>query len=265
MLAAAGESIHIATFSFMRDKTTARLCDLLRSKMNEGVEMHLIVDDAVLYSTFSGLRVDGLARDGAQVLRYHRLFRDWLCGSIGQIVKTTKLKLKGRFHEKYFVVDGKEAILGGMNWGDKYAQGGASPRAWRDSDCYINGPVVADIQSQYLRDVYLYDAMEREYAAHTEAGFDRQAFFDEAKWKGEALIQQQSPVYFPKLEVTGDEKIRYVLHKPYDEGRLRLTEAYLIMFREAKKSSTGGATEFAHRALLPTRSPRPSAAEWRCD
>ncbi len=240
LLEAARHSIHIATFSFMRDKTTKRLCGLLRAKMNDGVEVRLVVDDAVLYSTFSGKRVDKLARDGVEVLRYHRLFRDWLPkwgrgGPIRQVVKATKLKLKRRFHEKYFVVDGKEAILGGMNWGDKYAQGGASPKAWRDSDCYITGPVVADIQRQYLRDVRLYDAMEREYEARTEAGFDREAFFEEAKREGEALIQQQAPAYFPELTTTGAEKIRYIPHKPYDEERLRLTEAYLMMFREAKE------------------------------
>ena len=240
LLEAARHSIHIATFSFMRDRTTARLCDLLRAKMRDGVEVRLIVDDAVLYSTFSGKRVDELARDGAEVLRYHRLFRDWLPrwrggGPIRQLLKTTKLKLKRRFHEKYFVVDGAAAILGGMNWGDKYAKGGASPKAWRDSDSYITGPVVADLQRQYLTDVSLYGAMEREYEARGEPGFDRDAFYNTARREGEALIEKQSPLYFPDLAPTGGEKIRYIPHKPYDEERLRLTEAYLMMFKEAKR------------------------------
>ena len=38
-----------------------------------------------------------------------------------------------RYHEKYFVVDGERAVVGGMNIGDEYARIGDEPaRIWRD-------------------------------------------------------------------------------------------------------------------------------------
>lgn len=63
-----------------------------------------------------------------------------------------------RWHEKYLIVDGHEAIVGGMNIADEYLHGGSgemvtikgkSQPAWRDSDVYISGPVVRDIAKNF--------------------------------------------------------------------------------------------------------------------
>lgn len=63
-----------------------------------------------------------------------------------------------RWHEKYLIVDGEKAIIGGMNIADEYLRGGTGeivviknkPQpAWRDSDCYIRGEVVDDIAHNF--------------------------------------------------------------------------------------------------------------------
>jgi len=59
-----------------------------------------------------------------------------------------------RWHEKYLMVDGNEAIVGGMNIADEYLHGGSgeivyiknkAQPAWRDSDVYLSGEVVKDV------------------------------------------------------------------------------------------------------------------------
>lgn len=63
-----------------------------------------------------------------------------------------------RWHEKYLMVDGIEAIVGGMNIADEYLQGGTSKivsiknknqPAWRDSDVYLSGEIVKDVFNSF--------------------------------------------------------------------------------------------------------------------
>lgn len=63
------------------------------------------------------------------------------------------LSLNHRWHEKYLVVDGEKAILGGMNLADEYLKGGGgtevmvagiSRPAWRDTDILIEGEGALD-------------------------------------------------------------------------------------------------------------------------
>lgn len=80
--------------------------------------------------------------DLADILRVVRQFAD----------------LNHRWHEKRFIVDGKHAIMGGMNIADSYMLGGADVKvpglsqdrtAWRDTDIYFSGPAVQDAYEQF--------------------------------------------------------------------------------------------------------------------
>jgi cardiolipin synthase A/B len=236
----AESSIHLVSFSMMRDGTSAHLRDLLCEKLRKGVAVRFVLDDAVLYSTFSGGLLSDMIKAGAETVRYHKLFRDLMPDfrqgkPLRQLIRIARHKLKRRFHEKYMVVDGREAILGGINWGDKYAFGGIKPKAWRDTDVHLTGPVVSDIQRQFIKSFFFYKAMDEEYAARSKPGFDREAFYAQARERAAEFISEHGPTFLPELPQTGTEQIRYVPHKPYDEERLPLTEAYLLMFRQAQR------------------------------
>lgn len=240
LLENAHHTIDIVAFSLMRDQTSFRLRDVLCEKLRKGITVRMIFDDAVLYSTFSGGLLRDVEKAGGQIIRYHKVFRN-IFPPLGQerpfhrFVRNIKLKLKRRFHEKYMVVDGREAILGGINWGNKYSFGGIQPKAWRDTDVYLTGPAVADIQSQFIRDVFLYTAMDEAYYKRNQPGFDLQEYLTEARNKAENHIQVRPEFYFPTLEQTGTERVRYVAHKPWDEQRLLLTNAMLLMLQNAKR------------------------------
>lgn len=225
LIESAEQSIHIVAFSMMRDDTSRKLRDLLLEKINQGVEVRMIFDDAVLLSTFSGGILRDLAKAGAGTIRYHKLFHGlfpkWKQGHpFKQWVTIFKTKVKRHFHEKYMVVDGREAILGGINWGNKYAFGGEDPKAWRDSDVYLQGPIVTEIQQQFLKDFIRYIIPEHKYskAAPIKA----------------ALLKQNREKYLPLLDLAGDENVRYVAHKPYDDQALPLTQAFLQLIKESR-------------------------------
>jgi phosphatidylserine/phosphatidylglycerophosphate/cardiolipin synthase-like enzyme len=224
----------------MNDGTSFRLRDLLVEKLRQGVAVRVVADDAAIYSSSSAGVLNDLAKAGASVIRYHKVFRDWLPDlrkghPFAQLVHNIRYKMKRRFHEKFMVVDGNELILGGINWGDKYALGGTKPEAWRDTDIYLTGPAVADVQRQFIKSFALYQAMEDEYVARRQPGFDREAHYETARQRAESVINDKASVYFPPLTQTGHERVRYVPHKPYDEARLPLTEACLLMFQKAEK------------------------------
>lgn len=239
LIEAARDSIHIVAFSMMRDETTATLFERLKRKLAAGVQVRVIVDDAVVYTTRMIGPLDELSRAGAEVVRYHRIYRDLLPALAGgqlpsRLARSIKLKVKRRFHEKYMVVDGERAIVGGINWGDKYAYGGLRPKAWRDTDVLLGGAVVTDIQRQFVRDFTLYQAMDARHARLGESGLDDPELFVAARSTA-SEIEARRPEEFPALGVVGNSRVRYVPHKPYDEQRLRLTEAHLLLIHRARR------------------------------
>ena len=237
LIEGANRSIDLVSFSMMRDATTRQLRDLLLKKLKQGVLVRVIVDDAVTYSTFVGGYLKQLVRAGAEVIRYHLIFkRMWPDLSAGHPFKAfariLKFKLKRHFHEKYTIVDGTYCILGGINWGNKYAFGGLKPKAWRDSDVLLSGPVVADIERQFVNDFAFYTAMNRAWR-NPKVDFDRLGELAQAERVVEAFRSQEA--YFPTLAPTGAERVRYLPHKPYDEERLRSTEAVILLLRQAQR------------------------------
>ena len=240
LLAGAKRTIHIVAFSVMRDDTSRRLRDVVREHLKAGVAVRFVLDDFSLYTTFAFGIIKDMEEAGAEVVVYNKTFRELLPvwsqdHRIKQFVRAIKFKQKRRFHEKYMIVDGRHAVLGGLNWGSKYAFGGVEPKAWRDTDVYLTGPVVGDIQKQFVRDFYLYSAMNRD-EVRRPLGFPLDCYQEEAE-KGERELRKNGDsAVFPDLEPAGNTRVRYVPHKPYDEGRLKLTEAYLRMFRAARRN-----------------------------
>jgi cardiolipin synthase len=141
MLENAKESIHFTTMYIFRDKTTKRLADLLVRKKNEGVDVKMIVYGAYSLGNFDFyLRMQ---KSGIEVQLY---------SSLPDFLFRNPLRFWTRhLHDKYLVVDGKEALLGGMNWSGRYARGGTSAKvAWRDTDIYLRGPQAEVMEKEFM-------------------------------------------------------------------------------------------------------------------
>ena len=234
LIEGARHSIHLASFSVIRDDTSRRLADLVRAKVRQGVEVTLIADDAALYTTRSRPILESMARGGAEILTYNNPFRylsiDRSRGHpVRQLTRGAKVAIKRRFHEKYLVVDGRQAVLGGMNWGTKYALGGSDPRYWRDTDVFLTGPVVDDIEDEFLADVAIYRTLRTLRRDGALVGLDPEPALAEARAGAAPPVTEPSPP-------TADERIRYVHHKPWDQQALPLTNAALQLIKHAQHS-----------------------------
>ncbi len=238
LLENAKQSIHIATFSMMKDGTTEKLEKLLLDKLEQGVEVCIILDEIVNRSTFASPMLKRLAKAGAKIHAYNGLLEEWLPLSskkpFKHLMRILKLKMKRHYHEKYMIVDGVEVILGGINWGDKYAYGGIKDFAWRDTDVYLKGSIVTDIQTQFLRDFTRYKAWDNRSSSQPNFYPD---FVKEQSALSDKQVQEKYPQHFSESPDTkGDVAVRYVAHKPYDDNELALTHAFLSLIENAQES-----------------------------
>jgi len=238
LLDQAKHSIHIATFSMMKDETTKRLESVLVTKLAQGVEVRIILDEIVNRTTFAGPMIKRLKSKGAIVHGYNGLLEEWApkpahLGPIKHIMRNLKLKLKRHFHEKYMIVDGKHVVLGGINWGDKYAYGGIKSFAWRDTDVYLKGPIVRDVQMQFLKDFSRYRDWDKRQASQPSSYPE---FVKVQQLKSEHQIEQEFAEYFCEDQTAGSVDVRYVAHKPYDDNDLPLTHAFLSLIKNAEHS-----------------------------
>lgn len=63
-----------------------------------------------------------------------------------------RFQLNFRNHRKILVADGREAFVGGLNFGDEYLGRNASFGPWRDTHLRLRGPVVQAVQLAFLED-----------------------------------------------------------------------------------------------------------------
>lgn len=122
----AKKRIYIASYSFHDDVTGFEAADMLIARKREGVDVKVILDNKVIYT--SGARaVKRMLDAGVEVLRY------------------MDPKRKGDYwHMKMLLVDDKYAIVGGMNYSDHYSHKNPNGPKWRDTDVLYTGPAAAE-------------------------------------------------------------------------------------------------------------------------
>jgi cardiolipin synthase A/B len=176
----AKDHINLESYIIEDDETGRKFAGLLLQKQAEGVQVNLIYDSVGSMNTpasfFQRLR-DG----GIQVVGFNPIN-----------------PLNARDHRKIFIVDGKVAIIGGINISKVYSssplkrkQNETAPIRWRDTDIRIAGPAVAEFQKLFL-DTWL-------------------------KQKGPKLSERN---YFPNLKEEGNALVRVVGSTPGQTNRI---------------------------------------------
>ena len=213
----AKDHINLESYIIEDDETGRKFADLLLQKQAKGAQVNLIYDSVGSMNTpasfFQRLR-DG----GIQVVGFNPIS-----------------PLTARDHRKIFIVDGKVAIIGGINISKVYSssplkrkQNEKAPIRWRDTDIQIEGPAVAEFQKLFL-DTWL-------------------------KQKGRKLSERN---YFPKLKEEGNALVRvvgsipgqtnripfimYVSAIAFAEYSIHMTNSYFIPDDQIAKSLTDAA------------------------
>jgi len=216
-IAGARDSINMETYILEDDEVGKKLADALIAKQAEGVQVNLIHDAVGTLGT-SKEYFKRLSDAGINVLTFN---------PVNPLTAKSGWTVNQRDHRKLLVVDGRSAVLGGINISSVYSSsggggsGGASRGGakeslpWRDTDLLIEGPVVAPLQKLFME---------------TWQG-----------QKGEPLAPRQ---YFPALQAQGQEVVRAIGSAPDEpfsqiyvtlisainsaESEILLTNAYFV-------------------------------------
>lgn len=121
----AKKSIYIMSYAIYDDITGNETLNILLAKKKEGVEIKVMVDNKMAYA-FGGRLLRKMKEAGIGVVRYVEAGRP-----------------HNYLHIKMLLVDGKCAIIGGMNYGDPYSHKGKGLK-WRDTDILYTGPAVTE-------------------------------------------------------------------------------------------------------------------------
>jgi len=145
----AEESIWVQALIFEADTIGSALARRLIERKREDPELDVrVIVDA--YANIQNYDAQSLYFEmmdaGIAIQGYEPFYLEW----INEIDTEDWTAGNKRYHEKYFIVDGERAIVGGMNVGDEYARLADDPlRVWRDQDVYLEGPVVDDIRRAF--------------------------------------------------------------------------------------------------------------------
>ncbi len=207
MLDAAKTSVHIQTYRITDDETGWALAKKLVEKAQQGVPVRFIYD-AIGSLPADRALFDYMKAGGVQVRQRAADLLD-------------PLALNDRWHEKHFIVDGEESIEGGMNLADEYAFGGTDRRCthhanegaegFRDVDVLLRGEVVHDAQRAFLKN-----------------------------WAtlGPPVPDEELHALFPTPEVEDGAAVRFVQHRPKDDGDDHTHQLMLQCIRSATTSIT---------------------------
>jgi len=140
MITTAKSSVYIETYIIKRDSIGRHLVSMLAQKAAEGLDVRLLLDS---YGCLNITRrfVAPITRVGGRVEWFLPLLptrRDW--------------SLNLRNHRKIVIVDGRRAIIGGMNYGEEYMGPLPDPARWIDSTVEIEGPAVRDTLEVFCSD-----------------------------------------------------------------------------------------------------------------
>jgi len=208
----AKDHINLETFILEDDEIGHKFTNLLVQKRKEGVAVNIIYDSMGSITTpesfFQRLR-DG----GIQVVEFN---------PVNPLKAPGSLFLVHPDHRKILIVDGKVAILGGINISNVYSsrlsgrkKAKGEPLPWRDTDVQIEGPAVAEAQKLFLE-------TWQKQKGPTLAGHN---YFPDQKEHGKALVRIVGSTPGTDNRITF---IVYMAAITYAERSIHLTNAYFI-------------------------------------
>jgi cardiolipin synthase len=127
----------------------AHLVDLLVAKRQAGVAVNVIYDSYGSGSTAPAF-LERLKQAGVNLVSFN---------PVNPLESKVPYSFNDRDHRKILVVDGRTAIVGGVNLSTAYQSNpigksggppGSTQDQWRDTDMQIEGPAVAELQKLFL-------------------------------------------------------------------------------------------------------------------
>ena len=222
----------------------AHLGDLLIAKHQAGVAVNVIYDSYGSGSTAKAF-LDRLKDAGINLVSFN---------PVNPLESKVAYSFNDRDHRKILVVDGKVAIIGGVNLSTAYQSNpvgksggppGSTPDQWRDTDMQIEGPAVGELQKLFLD----------HWTKQKGPPLDQSAMFPAPAPKGSAVARVLGSTPdngIPQYYVTLLTAIRTA------EKSVKITSAYFAPTKQEMEALTEAARRGVDvRLLLPARSDSP--------
>jgi cardiolipin synthase len=194
--------IHIEYYIFRFDDLGKALIDELRIKVDEGVEVRLLVD---------GMGSKYLKK---KEIRFIESLGIKISVFFPGVLPHINIRINYRNHRKIVVVDGHIGYVGGFNVGNEYINRGKQFKFWRDTHIRIEGEAVKELNKRFL--------LDWDYASDENIG-DMQMYFPKTNICGNVGVQivSSGPDHMDEYIKNGYMKIinnarRYVyIQTPY--------------------------------------------------
>jgi cardiolipin synthase len=128
--------IHMEYYIFSYDDVGKKVIDILIDKAKQGVEVRIIIDD--FGSAHNKKMVRRLKKAKIEIYRFMPVTFPFLA------------QANFRNHRKIVVIDGRVGFEGGINLDERYLNSGKHKLYWRDTHIKIEGPLVNQLQLQFL-------------------------------------------------------------------------------------------------------------------
>lgn len=132
--------INIQYYIFRCDDLGKNLIKLLKIKVEEGVEVRLLVD---------GMGSSSLSKKDIKFIKDSGIKFSIFFPSI---INYVNLRINYRNHRKIVIIDGHTGYVGGFNVGNEYVNRGKEFDFWRDTHLKIKGDAVMGLQNRFTLD-----------------------------------------------------------------------------------------------------------------
>ncbi|MCF7927096.1 MAG: cardiolipin synthase [Candidatus Izimaplasma sp.] len=129
-------------FTIRTDETGKEILDLLKEKVQQGIEVKVIYD--AIGSVFLNKKyLKSLKEAGVEINAIDPVYFGFF-----------NTKVNYRNHRKSVIIDGKVAFLGGMNIADEYWNRTKGYPKFRDTQLLIKGKAITSLTALFFRDYY---------------------------------------------------------------------------------------------------------------
>ena len=221
----AKDHINLESYIFEDDETGRKFADLLLQKQAKGVQVNIIYDSLGSMKTPAAF-FQRLRDNGIQVVGFNPL------NSLGS---PKNWGVTHRDHRKILIIDGKVAIIGGINISKVYSsapfkrkKNAKAPIHWRDTDIQIEGPAVAEFQKLFLDTWFKQKGLK----------LSERNYFPDLKESGKALVRVigSTPGQTNRIPF-----IVYVSAITFAEYSIHMTNSYFIPDDQIVKALTDAA------------------------
>lgn len=164
----AKDFIHIEYYIFRLDSLGKTILNELKKKVDEGVEVRLLVDGM------------GSKNIRNKHIKYIRSLGIKFAVFFPGILPYVNIRINYRNHRKIVVIDGQVGYVGGFNVGDEYVNKGKQFDFWRDTHIRVQGEAVNELNKRFI--------LDWDYASEGELK-SYEKYFNKQKSYGDVGIQ----------------------------------------------------------------------------